>query len=99
MQVAAAPSQASGWREVTCEVKNGFSEPPLVGMKNTPRTFQRRTYTVTETAELLGISRSTAYDLVSKGELHAIRLGRRWVVPVSTVSSIIGPSPMAAAAE
>lgn len=56
--------------------------------------YQRRTYTVTEAAELIGISRSTAYDLVSKGELHAIRLGRRWVVPVSTVTSIVG-SPTA----
>ena len=58
--------------------------------------YQRRTYTVTEAAELIGISRSTAYDLVSKGELHAIRLGRRWVVPVSTVTSIVGSRPTAA---
>jgi excisionase family DNA binding protein len=60
-------------------------------MDKTTQKYQRRTYTVTEAADLIGISRSTAYDLVSKGELRAIRLGRRWVVPVSTVVSIVGP--------
>jgi excisionase family DNA binding protein len=50
----------------------------------------RRTYTVAEAALLIGVSRSTAYELVARGELRAIRLGRRWVVPVSTVAEIVG---------
>lgn len=37
--------------------------------------------TVEEAAELLGISRGLAYELVRRGELPALRLGRRLVVP------------------
>jgi excisionase family DNA binding protein len=38
-------------------------------------------YTVTQTASLLGISRTHAYELVSRGELGHVRLGRRIVIP------------------
>jgi excisionase family DNA binding protein len=38
-------------------------------------------YTVTQTATLLGISRTHAYELVARGELAHVRLGRRIVVP------------------
>jgi excisionase family DNA binding protein len=41
---------------------------------------QRRTYTVDETAELLGISRSTAYECVRRGEIPSVRFGKRIVV-------------------
>ncbi len=37
----------------------------------------RLTYTVPEVAELLGISRSTAYVCVRRGEIPSITLGRR----------------------
>ena len=36
---------------------------------------------VDEAARLLGVSRDLAYDLVRRGELPAVRLGRRIVVP------------------
>ena len=39
------------------------------------------TYTVTEAAELLGISRSSAYECVRRGELPSLTLGRRVVIP------------------
>jgi excisionase family DNA binding protein len=38
-------------------------------------------YTVTQTAGLLGISRTLAYELVARGELAHVRLGRRILVP------------------
>lgn len=41
----------------------------------------RLVLTVAEAAELLGISRAFAYELVARGELPSIRLGRRVVVP------------------
>jgi len=42
---------------------------------------QSETFTVTETARLLGISRQLAYILASQGRLPgALRLGHRWVV-------------------
>ena len=39
------------------------------------------TYTVTEAAELLGISRSSAYECVRRGEIPSLTLGRRVVIP------------------
>lgn len=36
---------------------------------------------VPETAELLGISRNNAYELVKRGELPVIRLGKRLLIP------------------
>jgi excisionase family DNA binding protein len=41
---------------------------------------RRRTYTVPEVAALLGISRSTAYECVRRGEIPSRRFGRRMVV-------------------
>ena len=40
----------------------------------------RLTYTVPEVAELLGISRSTAYVCVRRGEIPSLTLGRRVVI-------------------
>lgn len=41
----------------------------------------RLTLTVEEAAQVLGISRALAYELVARHELPSIRLGRRIVVP------------------
>ena len=38
------------------------------------------TYTVTEAAALLGISRTTAYECVRRGEIPSLTLGRRVVI-------------------
>ena len=39
--------------------------------------MNRRTYTVTETAEILGISRSSAYEAVRRGDVPSIAVGER----------------------
>lgn len=49
-----------------------------------------KTMTVTAAAQLLGISRGLAYELVHRGELRAVRLGRRLVVPVEAVDELLG---------
>lgn len=41
----------------------------------------RVTYTVTEVAILLGISRANTYLLLKSGEIPARRLGSRWIIP------------------
>lgn len=45
--------------------------------------------TVSEAARVLGISRSSAYECVRRGELRAVRLGRRLVVPRSAVTELL----------
>jgi len=43
---------------------------------------RRLAVSVTEAAGMLGISRGLAYELVHRGELPVIQLGRRLVVPI-----------------
>jgi excisionase family DNA binding protein len=47
------------------------------------------TLTVEQAADLLGISRALAYDLVRRHELPALRLGRRLVVPRVALESMV----------
>lgn len=51
---------------------------------------ERLVYRVEEVAELLGVSRSTAYDAVRRGELPAVRLGRRLLVPRARLEKLLG---------
>lgn len=49
--------------------------------------------TVEQAGEILGIGRSTAYELVRAGELKSIRLRRRIVVPVARIAELLGVDP------
>jgi excisionase family DNA binding protein len=54
------------------------------------------TFSVEEAARLLGISPGLAYQLVHRGELTAIKLGRRILVPRHAVEALIGQPDTAA---
>lgn len=41
-----------------------------------PDSFEKRTYTVTEIQDILGISQPTAYSLIKENLFHSIRVGR-----------------------
>ena len=45
------------------------------------RDDSRLTWTVTEAAQLLGISRASAYEAAHRGELPVRVIGRRMLVP------------------
>lgn len=47
------------------------------------------TVSVEEAAALLGISRALAYELVRRGDLPCLRLGRRVVIPRKAVENFI----------
>jgi excisionase family DNA binding protein len=53
---------------------------------------ERLVYTVSEAGELLGISRAFAYELVARGELPVIKLGRRRLVPKVALLALVGLS-------
>ncbi|MFP5579959.1 MAG: helix-turn-helix domain-containing protein [Acidimicrobiia bacterium] len=66
--------------------------------------------TVEQTAKVLGIGRSTAYDLVRAGDIPSLRLGRRLVIPAAAVADAldlpleivqqaVGPAPAASAVD
>ena len=48
------------------------------------------TLTVEQAATLLGIARSTAYELVATGGIPSLRLGRRIVVPLGQLAERLG---------
>lgn len=54
----------------------------------------RLVLTVAEAGELLGISRAFAYELVARGELPVIRLGRRRLVPKRALYELVGMNPV-----
>ncbi len=48
------------------------------------------TITVEEAAELLGVSRTSAYRAVGRGEIPVIRIGRRLLVPTGKLLAMLG---------
>lgn len=46
-------------------------------------------YTVPETARLLGLSKSSAYDAIDKGNIPAIRIGGRIRVPKDALAKLL----------
>ncbi len=58
-------------------------------MSTTHERPTRRTYTIDEVARILGISRTTAYESVRRGEIPARRFGRRVVVPTRVIDELL----------
>ncbi len=67
-----------------------MQEPEVCPVR--PNNQPRVTMSVTETADLLGISRWLAYEQIQRGELPVIRMGRRLRVPVRPVLALVGMS-------
>ena len=63
--------------------------PPTGIETNYMLTDSRLVVTIAEAAKLLGISRSFAYELVKRGELPVVRLGRRQLVPKEALSRLM----------
>jgi len=51
---------------------------------------RRETFSVPEAAEILGISRSSAFQAAAKGQLPVIRLGKRLLVPRAALERMLG---------
>lgn len=49
----------------------------------------RLTYTVLEAAELLGMTRNTAYAAAKRGELPTVRIGRLILVPRAPLHAML----------
>ena len=62
-----------------------------------PSPEEQPTMTVEEAAKACGISRSSAYAAVRSGDLPAIRIGRRTVVPTAALRHLLGFEPAVAA--
>ena len=54
---------------------------------------ERLTYTLTEAARRLGISRALAYEAAHRGELPVCRIGRRVLVPRAALLRLLEDGP------
>jgi len=53
------------------------------------QSTEKRTLTVIEAARILGLSRNAAYEAIRRGELPALRFGRRVVVPAAALDKML----------
>lgn len=49
-----------------------------------------RTMTIEEAARTLGVGRSSAYEAAHRGDLPAIRIGHRLLVPRAAIERMLG---------
>ena len=56
---------------------------------------ERMTLSIEEAAARLGISRALAYELVRRGELPRLRLGRRIVIPLKALEEFVDAATVA----
>lgn len=66
--------------------ENNEMDQPVVG----PLFEGRLAITVPEAAEFLGLGRATAYRAVRAGQIPAIEVGSRLIVPVPTLLRMVG---------
>jgi len=66
-----------------------------LGDHETPRVNSvcRQTYTVAEAANLLGIGRNTAFEAIHRGEIPALRIGKRLLVPKAAFDRMLAGEP------
>lgn len=62
------------------------TEIPAIGQ----RPAGKVTYTVKEVAVMLGINLGGTYQLIRNGEIPAMKLGGRWIVPVHRFHTWLG---------
>ncbi len=53
------------------------------------RSIKKKTYTVPEAAEILGIGRSSAYEAARRGEIPTIRIGKLLLVPAAQLERLL----------
>lgn len=53
-------------------------------------TVERVAYTPLEAAEALACSRKHIYELVSEGEIRAVKIGRLVRIPVAEMNRLLG---------
>jgi excisionase family DNA binding protein len=61
-----------------------------INIKGHEMNQSRRTLNVPEAAKMLGIGRSAAYAAAASGELPTIRIGKRILVPLAAIDSLLG---------
>ena len=53
--------------------------------------MEKKTLSVKEAAEVLGVSRNLVYEAARRGEIRVVRIGRRLVVPADALAALLDP--------
>src|SRR2546426_12749567 len=80
LTIAAAASVGSGPSPGLLGLTDQYSHLPL-------------TMKVDEAAKVLGTSRGTVYEMIRRGDLFALRLGRRLIVPRRAIVELLEGTP------
>ncbi|MGH8258280.1 MAG: helix-turn-helix domain-containing protein [Steroidobacteraceae bacterium] len=59
-------------------------------MESLPDASVRLAYSITETAQLIGLSKRTVERLITRRELRAVAVGRRVLVPADELARFLG---------
>lgn len=54
--------------------------------------MERKTISVAEAGQVLGIGRSAAYEAARRGQLPTIKIGRRLLVPITLLDHLLAGS-------
>lgn len=55
------------------------------------QNVERLTYSIRETCEILGISRSKCFGLIKNGDLRVTKLGSRTLIPRKALEALVSP--------
>lgn len=70
-----------------------MTKPRLIatgkGRARLPHPEDKPTLTVAEAAPILGVSRNSLYEAVRRGEIPALRVGSRWLLPTAAIRSLL----------
>lgn len=65
-------------------------------MNTHSNTVPRTAYSLDEAARSLGLSRRTLYDLMDRGQLATVKLGKRRLVPATELERLVSTQTEAA---
>ena len=72
------------------DVEASPATPPTLNARVAIDLPDRPTFSVKETAELLGVSSAAVYECAQRGEIPTLRLGRRVLIPRSALAHMLG---------
>jgi len=58
-------------------------------MNDFPRDMPPKAMSIKEVMKSVGICRQTVMKLINRGNIHAVRVGDRWLIPVAEVDRFL----------
>ena len=58
-------------------------------MESAQQAPEKTVYTPEEVAQLLSIEIKAVYRALKKKEIHSVRIGRRWLIPIKSFNDLL----------